>query len=397
MRSLHLIGDPPEVAGSRPAPVLAKGFRPFFLLGAIFAAVIVPLWVLALFGVMRVGGHLDPVTWHAHEMVFGFGGAIVAGFLLTAVGNWTQRETATGAALLGLVLLWLGGRVALAAGDLVPAWLAATIDTSFLPAVAIAIGRPLFATKNRRNFVVLAMLLVMAAANVGLHFTSDRRRALLVGVDAITFFMVVIAGRVVPMFTRNATRIESVRGIPRLDLAAAASIAGVLVVDASGSTSAVLRIAAYGAAAALVAARTIHWGTRATFRDPLLWILHVGHAWIPVGLLLRAAAAVAPQIPASAGLHAITAGAIGAMTLGMMARVALGHTGRLLVAPRTAAFAFVLVTAAAVVRVVAPLVVPAWYLPSLAVTAALWAVAFALYAVTYAPYLLAPRVDGKPG
>ena len=223
------------------------------------------------------------------------------------------------------------------------------------------------------------------------------RRALLVGVDAITFFMVVIAGRVVPMFTRNATRVESIRSVPKLDAASALSIAVVILLDASGMTSAVARVAVYAIAAALVAARTVHWGMRASFRDPLLWILHLGHAFIPLGLVLRAASAASPTIPASAGLHAITAGAVGALTLGMMARVSLGHTGRLIVAPRSATIAFVLVLSAAVVRVGAPLLFPSAYLQALALTAALWGLAFAIYAVAYAPILFAPRIDGKPG
>jgi uncharacterized protein involved in response to NO len=400
MRPLRLVTDPPEVVGSRPPPILAKGFRPFFLLGAVAAAVLVPLWVLALNGVMTVGGRLDPVTWHAHEMVFGFGAAVIAGFLLTAVGNWTQRETATGASLLALVVVWLAGRIVLAAGASIPPSLASAIDIAFLPCVALAVATPIVASKNRRNFIVVAMLLVMSLANAWVHFARDpmaARRALLVGVDVITFFMVVIAGRVLPMFTRNATRVETIRSLPKLDVAATLSIAAVIALDASGVTSTLARVGVYATAAALVAARTRHWGMRASFRDPLLWILHLGHAWIPVGLALRAASSATPQIPASAGLHAITAGAIGALTLGMMARVSLGHTGRLIIAPRSASIAFVLVTAAASIRVAAPIFLPEHYLLALAVTGALWGLAFAIYVVAYAPLLFAPRIDGKAG
>lgn len=369
-------------------PLLAKGFRPFFLLAAAFAALVVPIWVLALLGWTRVGGHLDPVTWHAHEMIFGFAGAVIAGFLLTAVGNWTQRETATGRSLAALAALWIAGRLAMATGAGLPSWLVAGTDLAFLPGVALAIGRPIVLAKNRRNYIVLAMLLVMAAANAFVHAGAGRR-SLLVGVDVVTFFMVIITGRVVPMFTRNATKSDSIRSHPKLDVAAIVAVIAVTIADASAAPT--MTVVACAIAAALVAARAVHWGARLSLRDPLLWILHVGHAWIPVGLGLRAASAASP------GLHAVTAGAIGALTLGMMARVALGHTGRALAAPRGIATAFALVTLAAAVRVFVPLVAPGLYLRALEVTALFWALAFALYVTKYAAILWSPRVDGKPG
>ncbi len=384
---------PPGSTGAMP--LFAKGFRPFFLLAAVFAVVAVPVWVLALLGRVRVSGHLDPVTWHAHEMIFGFAGAVIAGFLLTAVGNWTKRETATGRSLAALAALWIGGRLAMATGAGLPSWLVAGIDLAFLPGVALAIGRPIVLAKNRRNYVVLAMLLVMAAANAAVHAGAGRR-SLLAGVDVVTFFMVVITGRVVPMFTRNATKVEAIRSHPKLDVAAIVAVLGVAVADAVAVPAAIAFTCAL--AAVLVAGRAAHWGARVSLRDPLLWILHVGHAWIPVGLALRAVAAASPTtVAASAGLHAVTAGAIGALTLGMMARVALGHTGRVLTAPRGMAAAFALVTLAAVVRVLAAIVAPAHYLRALEATAVLWALAFALYVARYAAILWSPRVDGKPG
>jgi uncharacterized protein involved in response to NO len=376
-RSLRLVGDPPETVGSPPAPFFAKGFRPFFLVGSVLAAVLVPLWVLALSGAVTLGGRLDPVTWHAHEMVFGFAAAVIAGFLLTAAGNWTQRETATGVPLAALVVLWVAGRVALFTST---SWIAVALDLAFLPAVALAVGRPIVAAKSRRNFVMVAMLLLLAAANAAVHFGAEPRRALLAGVDIVTVLMVVIAGRVVPMFTKNATRIGSIRSVPALDIAAALAVVLVLGADVFAPVPRMAEVAVFELAAILVAARTLHWGTRHAFRDPLLWILHVGHAWIAVGLALR------PFAP-SPGLHAITAGAVGALTLGMMARVALGHTGRALVAPPSMTVAFVLVTVGTALRVAG--IVPA--------SAVLWALAFLLYAVTYAPILVAPRADGKPG
>lgn len=394
LRALLLPGAAPPGARSN-IPLFAKGFRPFFLAAALFATLMVPLWVLVLFGTISVKSHLDPVTWHAHEMVFGFTAAVLAGFLLTAVGNWTSRETATGRSLAALTALWIAGRLAMTMGAGLPSALVAGIDLAFLPAVALAIGRPIFAAKNRRNYVVLAMVLALFAANAAVHF-GPPRAALLVGVDLVTFFMVVITGRVVPMFTRNATRSTRVRSHPKLDMAAALSLVVVAAVDGARAGG-IVAFAAYALAAALVAARAVHWDALASRRDPLLLVMHAGHAWIPIGLALRAASAVAPTLPASAGLHALTVGAIGALTLGMMARVSLGHTGRPLAAPAPIAGAFALVTTAAVVRVFVPLVAPGLYVRALSATAVLWALAFALYVAGYARILGAPRADGKPG
>lgn len=180
MRTLQLLGDPPRPTAPLRLPLFAKGFRPFFLLGATFAAAMVPLWILALFGLVSIGGRLDPVTWHAHEMVFGFGAAIIGGFLLTAVGNWTGRETAIGVPLLLLTASWLAGRAVMTAGAAVPAWLVAAIDVSFLPGVAMAIGRPIVAARDRRHYPIIAMLVVMAGANLCLHVhpATDARRGL---------------------------------------------------------------------------------------------------------------------------------------------------------------------------------------------------------------------------
>ena len=170
IRSLRLVTDPPEITGPRPPPIFAKGFRPFFLLGAVLAAVLVPLWILVLKGMVTIGGRLDPVTWHAHEMVFGFGGAIIAGFLLTAAGNWTKRETAIGTPLAALALLWLAGRIASFTSA---SPVAIAIDLAFLPAVAIAVGRPIVATKSTRNFVMVGALLALSIANAAVYLASD--------------------------------------------------------------------------------------------------------------------------------------------------------------------------------------------------------------------------------
>lgn len=403
-RSLPLVGEPRAAAtpAARVSPIAAKGFRPFFLLAAAFAALIVPLWLLALRGVIHPGGALDPITWHSHEMIYGFAVAVIAGFLLTAVGNWTQRETAVGPALLGLAGLWLAGRVAFVLAPALPAVLVSAVDLAFLPVLAFVIGRPIVQSKNRRNLVMIGVLAALWIANLVIHLDGLgvlpgwRRRGSLVAVDVVIAVILIMAGRVFPMFTRNATKQDSIRSIPALDIAALASFVPVVVCDAAEVTTVVAPIAA-GVAAFFALARTVHWGARHSFRQPLLWILHVGYLWIPIGLALRAASGFTPLVPASAATHALTVGAIGGLTLGMMARVSLGHTGRMLVAPRSVVVAFALVTLAALLRVVTPIAAPSLYAPSLEVIGSLWTLAFGAYVVVYAPMLFAPRPDGKAG
>ncbi len=400
---LPLAGEAPPPTATPTLAFAAKGFRPFFALAAAFAAAIVPLWLLVLAGVVRPATYLDPTTWHAHEMVTGFAVAVIAGFLLTAVGNWTQRETATGAPLLALAALWTAGRAVMLLAGALPPLVVAGVDLAFLPALMLVLARPLIAARSRRNFVMLAVLGALFAANVVVHLEAlgliapgSGRRACSSGVDVVVLLIVIIAGRILPGFTRNATGATSIRAIPVLDGVAIASAAAVVLVDAlapNGHAAAVVS----AIAAAAIAARTVRWGMRRTFRQPLLWILHVGHAWIPVGLLLRAVSHFDPAVPPSLATHALTAGAIASLTLGMMARVALGHTGRPLAVSAPTTWAFASVTLAAFARVVVPLVAPRAYFAALVVAGCAWTLAFGLYLVVYVPILAAPRVDGKPG
>lgn len=374
----------------------AKGFRPFFLLAAIFASLIVPLWLLVLSGRFAPGDYLAPASWHAHEMLFGYAVAVIAGFLLTAVSNWTQRETVTGRALLGLCGLWLAGRFGLLTAAALPRGAAAAIDLAFLPAVALAIGRPLVLAKNRRNFVMLGLLFLLFTTNAAMHAEplgllppGTAHRAALVTVDLIVVLLALMAGRIFPMFTRNATGVASVRSIPALDLAAVAALVALSAADALALSGAAISWIA-SAACVLAIARAVHWGARFTLTQPLLWILHAGYAWIPLGLLLRAAGNLL-------ALHALTVGALGALTLGMMARVSLGHTGRPLAVPKSMSVGFLAITVAALVRVLGPWLLPGHYLQCLWMAGALWTLSFALFVWVYAPILTRPRVDGKAG
>ena len=381
---------------------MAKGFRPFFLLAAAFACSFLPIWMLGYGGVIDLNGYLDATHWHAHEMLFGFVSAVIAGFLLTAVGNWTGRETATGWPLGGLCALWLLGRVSLLASSLFPPWLVATLDLAFLPALGIAVGRPLFATKNRKNLIMLGVIAALWLANLAMHLDALgvlpgwRVRGTAVGLDVVLFVILVIAGRTFPMFTRNATGAPAIRSIPALDLLALIAMALVTVCDAAHVRPQIL--AAATAIAGIVAAlRSWGWGARYAFKVPLLWILHLGYLWIPVGFALRTASLLSDTVPTSVATHAFTVGAIGCLTLGMMSRVALGHTGRVLAASSSVVASFVLIALAAVVRVSVPLLDLAHYRASVFVAGSLWTAAFGIFLAVHAPILASTRVDGRPG
>jgi uncharacterized protein involved in response to NO len=402
-RSLLLHGDVGEPAAPPAVALLGKGFRPFFLLAAAFAIAIVPIWLFVVRGVVAPGPYVEPASWHAHEMVFGFLVAVIAGFLLTAVGNWTGRETAVGAPLGGLALLWIAGRVAMAFAAELPRGLPALVDLAFLPALAIALARPLLATKNRRNFVMIAILAALFVANLfvhaeglGLAAAGSARRAALAGVDLVLLVALIIAGRVFPMFTRNATRVASIRSVRSLDVLTIAGMAALTALDVALPDSRTAAIFA-GAVGVVAALRSMHWGARHSFGQPLLWILHTGYAWLALGLVLRAVAAFAGAVPASLATHALTVGAFGALTLGMMARVSLGHTGRTLAPPRPMTVAFAAINLAAFARAVVPIFAPAWYFEALVAAGTLWVVAFGLFLICYAPMLARPRVDGKAG
>jgi uncharacterized protein involved in response to NO len=380
---------------------LATGFRPFFLLAAGFAVFAMPAWVLTLFTDVHVGGSAGAMHWHAHEMLFGFTIAVVAGFLLTAVARWTSRETASGPLLGVLAAVWLAGRLAVLTESALPGWLVSAIDLAFLPMVAVVLARPIIASRNRRNYAFIGIVVALWALDLAGHLEGFgivdgwRREGVLIGVDLVVLVIVVVTGRVVPMFTRNATGDATIAGSPRLERVAIAAMLLLLASELLGAPRPLVALAA-GAAAVATAIRTRRWGLVPALRDPMLWVLHVGHLWVPVGLGLRVAAELGAVTPVAA-THALTAGAIGTLTLGMMVRVGLGHTGRSITASRLMAWAFAAIVAAAIVRVGAAVALPQWYRGSLVVAGALWTLAFAIYLFTQTNVLTSPRIDGRPG
>lgn len=381
-------------------PLLRQGFRPFFLLAALHALVGMPLWLLLLDGRAELPLPVSPSFWHSHEMLFGYTTAVIAGFLLTAAARWTERPTATGGPLAALALLWVLGRGLLVAGGDLPWSVRAIVDLAFLPALTVAVGLPITRSKNRRNYVMLALLVGLWCANAVMHAEAlgmaagSGRRAALFATHLIVLMMLVIGGRVIPMFTRNVVRAPGVVNRPTWDRLAVGGMALVTLADlvAPGHLAVALLS---GVTAVLVALRAATWGAAETRRHPMLWVLHVGHGWIALGLLLSALAAFHAPL-SGAALHAYTAGAIGTLTLGMMCRVALGHTGRLIVASRWTTLAFALMIGGGVLRVLAPLV-PAAYQVSIVVAGVAWSLSLLVFVLEFAPILARPRADGAAG
>jgi uncharacterized protein involved in response to NO len=375
--------------------LFALGFRPFYLLAAAFAAIAVPVWVLVLAGVVNTP--LPGVWWHAHEMLFGFAAAVIIGFLFTAGRNWTGLDTPSGAPLAALALLWLAGRLAMALGS--GPW-AAAVDFAFLPVAGGALMRVMVRAGSRRNYVVGALPLLLATANLFFHLAAqgvialDPLAALHAALALVVMLESLIAGRVVPMFTFNAVRGVKQWRNPKVEMAAvvATLIALAAWVFGAGAWAAALSLLA----AVLQLLRVAGWNGWAARGQPLLWVLHLSVLWIPAGLALLAAAQLG-WLPRSAAIHALAIGATGGLIIGMITRTALGHTGRMLKAGKLETAAYVLVHVAAFARVTTLIAVPGMALGGIHLAATAWALAFLLYLVRYLPWLSSPRVDGRPG
>ncbi|WP_439514156.1 NnrS family protein [Oceanibaculum nanhaiense] len=386
--------------------LFAYGFRPFFLLAGLFAVFGVLAWLLAFaHGVWPAEGP-GALSWHAHEMLFAFVVAAIAGFLLTAVPNWTGRGGFGPPLLIVLTLIWLAGRWAMSPLFPFGPMAAAALDLAFLPALAVLIGGQLLRAGNYRNLPILAMLLAFTAANLLIHLertgiTADTAQAgRMLAVNLTLLLIVLIGGRIVPSFTLSTLRrlgrpVEIAQ--PRaLEIACLLSVLAVLAIDLASPDGIAAGIAA-ALAAVLNGVRLGLWKGHRTAADPLLWVLHVGYLWIPLGLALKAVWLLAGAEIGVNWLHALTFGAFSTMVLAVMTRVALGHTGRpLRAAPATVA-SYVLLTLGALVRVFGPALFPALTLPSIAAAGLLWMTAFALFLVVYGPILLSPRADGRPG
>lgn len=381
------------------SPVLALGFRPFFLAAGAAAVLDVAVWLAMLRGLWPQPSHLAGIAWHAHAMLFGYLTAVLAGFLLTAVRNWTGMPTATGARLAALVGLWLAGRLAPWLG--LPAWLAALVDLAFLPALALALWRPLWHGPNPVNRVFLAVFAAMFLANGLVHLdalglqpggaTLGHRLML----DLMVLVILLVSGRVMPFFIRSViadARPRTFAPIERLTFAVATGLLVADVIAPFGSIAGGLAIML----GLIQVARLVGWHDRRIWVTPMLTVLQAGLVWLALGLILDGLPAYT-DMPERGGLHALTIGAIGVLTLGMMARVAVGHTGRPMQAAPLTLVAFVLINLAAVLRGLGTLLDPAGYHIWLMSGGIAWILAFALFLWVHAPMLVRVRPDGRPG
>lgn len=395
---------------SAMTPILRQAFRPFFLLGAGFAALSMLLWILVLSGSVVWKPYHNVMFWHQHEMIFGFVVAIVLGFLLTAVQNWTGLRAAHGMSLLVLIVLWLSGRLVLALGGGLPASFVIAVDLALLPVAAFLFGRLVIRVNQTRNLMFIPILLLLMIMNGAMHagVVYGRFDWIQYGSNGavwlITLVMIIISGRILPMFTANGTgtpRVPSIRWLEWGTIVSVWLIALIHIFMLNTWLPDQLIAGLFAFAAVFTMVRWLRVKFWITWRIPLLWSLHASIAFIPLAFMLFALRysgfAWGQGISHSTALHTLTAGAMGVMILAMMARVALGHSGRPLRPNPLMSAAFLAVIIAAVLRIGG-----GWFLPGASLiwfqwASGLWVIAFFLFCVVYLPILISPRADGRPG
>jgi uncharacterized protein involved in response to NO len=380
------------------AIVLSYGFRPFFLAAALWAAIAIGLWIAMLTRGLSIPTRFDPLTWHIHEMFFGFVLAAVAGFLLTAIATWTGRQPVRGGLLGTLAALWLLGRIDSLISQWLPTWLAIITDLLFPFALTAILAREIVAANNRRNFPIIAPLFVLSVADLLMDLSMDGFAApsaygWRLALAAILILISVVGGRIIPSFTRNwlvarrETRLPEAAGL--IDRASLGVLHAALVTWVFYPAAYLTGIALL-AGAALSLWRLVRWRGIATRSEALLAVLHVGYGWLIVGVAALGFANIDTAFPLSAAIHALTVGTIGTMILAVMTRVSRGHTGRKLSADGATALTYALVFLATAARISAALAAGARE-DLLLAAAALWIGAFGLFALRYAPFLLRPR------
>jgi len=381
----------PRYRSAEAWPLLSAGFRPFFLAAGLWACISMVLWILMLRGVVAPPTAFSPIAWHFHELMFGFIAAAIAGFLLTAIPNWTGRLPLQGWPLGLLVLLWILGRVAVAFSARTGPAVAMAADLAFLVVFAAAVGREIVAGRNWRNLPVLIAVALLIAANAMIHagaFGSagweEAGKRLVISVAVMLISL--IGGRIIPSFTINWLRRRQVDELPapfgRFDVATLAISAAALAIWAAVGLNMISGVALIVAACAH-GVRLARWRGGATVQEPLLWILHLGYAWLPAGLLLLGIAAWMPSL-ATMAIHALTVGAMGTMILAVMTRASLGHGKRELTAGGGTLTVYVLVLVSAVARLTAPLL-ETGYAAALDLAGGAWIAAFALFVALYLP------------
>lgn len=393
--------DDPTSKRVRGVALLQLGFRPFFLLAGLSSALLLFYWGF----IFQTGSErlaYSPISWHGHEMIFGYVVAVVAGFLLTAAKNWTGKQTLNGATLMLLVLLWLAGRTGALMAEALPLWLISLIDLSFIPILAVAVAVPIVHARNYRNLVFIGILLIYAVANGMFHlgtnavFNNGETIGIYTGLYTVILLISVMGGRVIPFFIERGLS-NGFIAIKRktIDVSSIALLIGFAILHIAGVDG---RLTAAVALAAAIAhgIRLAGWYHHGIWRVPLLWVLVTAYGWIVLGLLLMVPAMLG-QLSVMLAIHAITVGGIGLVTAGMMVRVSMGHSGRKLHAPDSLVLAFILLNIATVVRVLVPIVLPGLYSDAVFVSAMMWGIAFMMFVVRMAPVYWLPRTDGRPG
>ena len=384
----------------RVSPLWTVAFRPFFLAVGLWGVLAVAAWIVLLVSGGSLPSRFDPLGWHVHAMLFGFVFAAIAGFLLTAVANWTGRRPVGGTTLMALAALWLLGRAACAFSAALPLWLAAAVDLAFPFAVAALVLREILAAKSWRNLPMPLPVVILGLANLlvwlelgGVEVFPGLGWRL--GLAAVLTLVSAVAGRIIPAFTRNwLMRHDPARRFApnrMLDRVASATLHTGLLGWAIFPTSRIVGVLLV-VAAALNLWRLANWQGWAARREPLLAILHVGYLWVIAAAALLGGAMLTPAIPEAAAVHAGTSGAIGTMILAVMTRVARGHTGRPIQADGVTVAIYVLIVCAGIVRVAAAFL-PAVSMPLLMASAALWVGGYGLFVVAYSHMLLGERAD----
>ncbi|MCC7463113.1 MAG: NnrS family protein [Gammaproteobacteria bacterium] len=388
-----------------PCRILASGFRLAFALAAVAALLLIPAWLaVQVFGVALIEGW-PPMLWHAHEMLYGFVVAAIAGFMLTAVPSWTRRRGFGGAPLVLLGALWLAARVLNTHAAAWPATLVAVLDSAFLLVLVVLFAPPLLRERNR-NSPLLLVLLALVACNLLFHYALARRdppaaeQVLRIAIDIVALLVTMVAGRIVPAYTatalRTAGRAARVRTRGVLGGAAIAAMIAVVLVDVflpGGRVAAALA----ALAALLQALRLLQWQGWHALHEPLVWVLQAAYAWLPIGLALKCAALVWGPAASAFWLHALTVGAMAMMILGVMSRTTLSHTGRPMRVGTLSMAAYVLLLLAALTRVFGLIVPGLDYVAVLVLSGTCWSAAFALFLLEYGPMLWRPRADGRAG
>ncbi|HVK98937.1 MAG TPA: NnrS family protein [Dongiaceae bacterium] len=388
-------------------PVLLRyAFRPFFLLTGLYAVLSVAAWAGFLLAEWPLPLGVSPVQWHSHEMLYGLVPAAIAGFLLTAMTNWTQARPLQGTGLLLLILLWVAGRVVMWFAGWLPAWLVAAVDFVFLPVLGIYVASILIRHRNHRNLILIVVLALLAAGNLLMHlgFTTHNDTLLklgqLLGFDVIAVLMLVIGGRIIPAFSANWLRAKGgnpdwVKRSDLLDRLAIASVILLLPLDGFGASAQLTGSAALFAGLVNLV-RLVRWAGWRVAAEPLLWILHLAYAFIVLAFLLRGASAFSNLIPATAWEHLLGVGGIGTLILAVMTRVAMGHTGRPLVLRPMGVWIYVAILLATLLRTTVALQLMDFRV-GVMLAALCWVLAFGLFVILYFPILSSPRADGRPG